>query len=104
MSGGNARYDSVSSFQSQIFELRLQVWGEPRTVDRRIIRGNPNVDSPDFVEIGIDAAGRVAQVVAVGHDGDADLLEALVRTRFQIDGNEELLKDPGHSLLSILQT
>lgn len=81
MAGGSARYDAVNYFFSDVFELSLSGWGEARLVDRRIIRGTPQVESPDFVEFGIAADGRLAQVIAVGHSGEDDRLRGLVARR-----------------------
>jgi hypothetical protein len=72
-------------------------------VDRRLLRGTPNVDAPAFAEIGVAADGRVAQVIAVGAVAEQDALRELVARRFAIDGNEERLKDPSTSLRDLLQ-
>jgi len=93
-------YIAVSSFSTQLFDLRLAVWGAPRSVDRRIIRGNPNVESPEVIEIGVDTSGRVAQVAAFGHVNEHPALASLVQRRLLMNGNEERLKDPGTPLES----
>jgi 3-phenylpropionate/trans-cinnamate dioxygenase ferredoxin reductase subunit len=104
MAGGDARYDAVNYFFSDVFDLSLSVWGEGRQVDRRLMRGTPNVDSPDFIEIGIAADGRVAQVLAIGHAGQDDLLKQLVGKRARLDGNEEALKDPATDLGELVRS
>jgi NADPH-dependent 2,4-dienoyl-CoA reductase/sulfur reductase-like enzyme len=94
MAGADVAYNAVNYFFSDVFTLSISAWGEARQVDRRLIRGTPNVDSPDFIEIGIAADGRIAQVLAVGHTGEDDDLRALVARRLQVDGNSERLRDP----------
>jgi 3-phenylpropionate/trans-cinnamate dioxygenase ferredoxin reductase subunit len=98
MAGGNGAYDRVGSFQTKVLGLSAKVWGEGRLVDRRLIRGNAKPDAPDFVEIGIAADGRIAQVIAVGHSNEDPVLEALVARRLPVNGNQEMLKDPAFPL------
>jgi hypothetical protein len=81
-----------------VFDLDVTVWGEPRLVERRLLRGTPNIDAPAFSEIGVAADGRVAQVVAVGKVTEHDALRELVTRRFAINGNEERIKDPATPL------
>ena len=102
MAGGDARYDAVNHFQTHAFDLELTGWGESRLVDRRHIRGNEKVEAPDFVEIGVAADGRIAQAIAIGHGGENELLEALVRQRVNVEGREESLKDPARALSELL--
>ena len=83
MAGGDASYQIVNHFNTRAFDLKLECWGEARLVDRRHIRGNVNVDAPDFIEIGVAADGRIAQVLAVGHSTEDRELEALVKQRRQ---------------------
>jgi len=103
MAGANNEYNAVNYFFSDVFELSLSAWGESRHVTRRLIRGNVNVDHPDFIELGIGDDGKIRQVLAIGHQGEDETLKALVRQRVQIDGNEESLKDPAYSLATLLQ-
>ncbi|MDP9172530.1 MAG: FAD-dependent oxidoreductase [Planctomycetota bacterium] len=95
MAGGDARYDAVTHFETEMLGLPIAVWGEAKQVDRRIIRGVPNLDAPGFAEIGVAADGRIAQVIAVGQTSESEragLLD-LVRRRAAVNGNEEKLKD-----------
>jgi NADPH-dependent 2,4-dienoyl-CoA reductase/sulfur reductase-like enzyme len=101
MAGQDVRYDAVSTFNSEIFGLRIEVWGAAKMVDRRILRGAP-ADNGNFVEIGVAADGRVAQVLAVNHSADAETLRELVRRRLNVSGKEEQLKDPTASLADVL--
>jgi 3-phenylpropionate/trans-cinnamate dioxygenase ferredoxin reductase subunit len=103
MAGADEAYSSVNYFFSDVFELTLSGWGQSRHVDRRLLRGTPNVEAPDFIEIGIAGDGRIAQVLALGHQGEDDLLRDLVARRFRVDGNEEAIKDPKVSLREILK-
>jgi 3-phenylpropionate/trans-cinnamate dioxygenase ferredoxin reductase subunit len=102
MAGGDVGYEVVNHFFSDVFELSLSGWGEPKQVDRRLIRGSTTIESPDFIEIGIAADGRVAQVLAINHAGEDALLRDLVGNRVRVDGHEEALKDPAFPLASLL--
>jgi 3-phenylpropionate/trans-cinnamate dioxygenase ferredoxin reductase subunit len=103
MAGADVRYDAVNTFFSDVFELTLNAWGAARLVERRLMRGTPNVESSDFVEIGVAKDGRVAQVLAVGHAGENDVLCELVRRRLSVEGIEESLKDPTTKLADLLR-
>jgi len=102
MAGEELAYNTVNRFGCTAFDLELVGWGEARLVDRRHIRANPNAQSPDFLEIGIASDGRVAQVLAVGHSDEHEILEALVKQRAAVAGNEEGLKDPARPLSDFL--
>lgn len=103
MAGADEGYRAVNRFSSHVFDVEMSAWGERRMVTHRLLRGTPNVDEPDFVEIGVDAAHRVAQVVAINHRGEDELLAELVRQRVNVDGREEAIKDPGNSLESLVK-
>jgi 3-phenylpropionate/trans-cinnamate dioxygenase ferredoxin reductase subunit len=94
MAGGEATYDVVSTFGTGVFDLVATVWGEPRLVDRRIVRGSTGGDDAAFAEIGIATDGRVAQVLAIGRGHDNEALPKLVARRLAVNGNQEQLKDP----------
>lgn len=95
MAGADRRYDEVSYFFSDVFDLSLSAWGESRLVDRCIVRGSTQLDGPNFIEFGIAADGRLAQVLAINHPGQDDLLKELLRRRLQVtDENEQVLRDP----------
>ena len=102
MAGRDVAYAAVNNFFSDVFELSLNGWGEARQVDRRLIRGSTSADAPDFVELGIGADGRLAQVLAVAHAGEDEVLRDLVGRRVRVNGNEEALKDPSFPLASLL--
>jgi 3-phenylpropionate/trans-cinnamate dioxygenase ferredoxin reductase component len=88
---------------TRVFDLDVRVWGEPRLVDRRLLRGTPSVESPAFAEVGVAADGRVAQVIAVGGvAAERDALRELVSRRFTIAGSEERIKDPAVPLRDVL--
>ena len=106
MTGANERYRDVNYFFSDVFDLTLSAWGEARQVDRRLMRGTPRIENGDFVEVGVSADGRVAQVLAVrpsGESADDDTLRELVGRRVRLNGNEERLKDPRYPLSDLLQ-
>lgn len=98
MAGGSARFEDLSHFTSRVFDLELAGWGEPRVVDHRIVRGNTALNGGNFVEIGVAADGRIAQVLAVNHPADHDLFAALVAARSNVNRKEERLKDPAWDL------
>jgi NADPH-dependent 2,4-dienoyl-CoA reductase/sulfur reductase-like enzyme len=103
MAGQDVRYQAVNHFFSDVFELSLNGWGESRQVERRLIRGNTTTDAPDFIELGVAADGRIAQVLAINHAGEDELLASLVGQRASINGHEELLRDPSFSLSTLLK-
>lgn len=102
MAGADEAYHAVNYFFSDVFELSMSAWGESRLVERRIMRGTPNVQSPDLIEIGVGSDGRVAQVVALGHGGEDQVLSDLVRQRVQVDGRENAIRDPRFDLAELL--
>ena len=102
MAGGETSYDSVNCFRTHVFDLQVVGWGESRQVDRRHIRGDVKLESPNFVEIGVAADGRIAQIIAVGHNDEDQTLESLVKQRASVDGKEESLKDPARPLSEFL--
>ena len=101
MAGGQLKYDVVSTFSTGAFDLTATVWGEPRLVDRRIVRGSTAGDQPNFAEIGIAADGRIAQVLAIGKNHDVERLRSLVENRVEVNGNQERLKDASVPLVDV---
>jgi NADPH-dependent 2,4-dienoyl-CoA reductase/sulfur reductase-like enzyme len=97
MAGAKTPYAAVNTFDTEVFDLKLKGWGEARQVDRRLIRAATN-DASDFIEIGIAADGRIAQILAINHAGEDAILKKLIAQRVKVDGNEETLKDPAFSL------
>lgn len=102
MSGDDLAYRAVNHFFSDVFELSISAWGEAKQVDHRLIRGTPNVEAPDFEEIGIGTDGRIAQVIAIGHAGEDGLLRELVARRLTLGENAEQIKDPTFPLSKLL--
>jgi NADPH-dependent 2,4-dienoyl-CoA reductase/sulfur reductase-like enzyme len=97
MAGGTAAYDEVTRWTTEVLGVTATVFGDERRVDRRIVRGSTADDTDGFVEIGVAADGRVAQVLAVGRGsgaGDVEGLRRLVANRVAVNGNEEQIKDP----------
>lgn len=111
MAGEERHCDAVNAFFSDVFDVHLQAWGDARFVHHRLIRSRlngcqsalrqPGV-TPELVEIGVAADGRVAQVLAIGHAEEHGLLHRLVETRFDVSGKEEQLKDPASDLRALL--
>ena len=102
MAGVRESYSVVNHFFSDVFDLSLNAWGDSRHIDRRLLRGTPNVEAPDFIEIGTAADGRIVQVLSVGHAGEDDVLRDLVGKRVKVEGNEEVLKDPTTDLRQLI--
>ena len=102
MAGGDAAYDEVTRWSTEVLGLTAVVFGDGRRVERRVVRGPMSDDAAGetagFVEVGIGADGRVAQVVAVGRGNgaaDVEALRRLVADRVAIDGDAaERLRDP----------
>ena len=105
MAGGDAVYDAVNTFFSDVFEWTMNAWGEARFVDRRIVRGGAqsSAEKADFVEFGIGSDGRIAQVIAVNHSGEDEIFKALVKGRVRTEGKEEVLREPGGDLRGLLE-
>jgi 3-phenylpropionate/trans-cinnamate dioxygenase ferredoxin reductase component len=102
MAGGDATYNAVNTFSTSVLDLKATVWGEPRLVERRIVRGVAAGDAASFIEIGIAADGRIAQTLAIGDGHDTQSLKDLVAQRFAVNGNQEQLKDAAIPLKSFL--
>jgi NADPH-dependent 2,4-dienoyl-CoA reductase/sulfur reductase-like enzyme len=94
MAGGDAKFQTASYFDSEVFGLELEAWGEARAVDRRIIRGLPSAESPQFIEFGVAADGRLAQIVTGARQERKELFASLIERRISVIGKEEQLKDP----------
>lgn len=94
MAGADDAYWGVNHFSSRIFDLELHVWGEPRLVHHRFVRGGGD----SVAEIGVDADGRVTQVLAVNRPTEHAAFERLVAERRQTSDQIEQLKDPSHRL------
>jgi len=103
MAGGNVKFESASYFDSEFLGLKVRVWGEARAVDRRIFRGAAGAENPRFIEFGVAADGRLAQIIAMQSPEPDELFAGAVERRLRINGNEEQLKDPAVPLDSILK-
>lgn len=98
MAGQLERYDEANYFESDVFDLKLRAWGDARSIERRIVRGNLNPEAPDILEFGISSDGRIGQVLAVNHMADEQVLRKLVHRRTQVEGKEGVLREPGADL------
>jgi NADPH-dependent 2,4-dienoyl-CoA reductase/sulfur reductase-like enzyme len=98
MAGGDASYDAVSTFTSEVFDLTLTVWGSSKHIARRLLRGTPTADAPAFAEIGIAGDGRISQVVAINGGAEHEALRKLVQNRADVAGQEERLRDANANL------
>ena len=98
MAGADFSYDGVSHFTSKVFDLDLSVWGDAKCVDRRILRGVTASETPDLIEIGVAADGRIAQILTLNHRTEDATIREWVRTRFNVLGKEDQLRDPQRPL------
>lgn len=102
MAGGNGGFDAVTHCTIRVLHVEINVWGEPRRVERRLIRGTTSGESPRFVEFGLAADGRIAQVLAVGDCQDTATLAELVRQRMRMVIDQDRLIDPDVPLRELL--
>jgi 3-phenylpropionate/trans-cinnamate dioxygenase ferredoxin reductase subunit len=102
MAAAQMRYDGVNSFFSDFLDITLRAWGDARFVDRRIVRGAPSVDSPQFAEIGVSSDGRVSQVLAIGRSQEHEAFRKMVAKRLNVLGNETVLNDPEKDIASLI--
>jgi NAD(P)H-nitrite reductase large subunit len=102
MAGERVAFSAVTSFTTEFFGLTARGFGQSKHLQRRLVRGTPNVEKPDFLEIGVAADGRISFVLAVGHHGDDAVIEEIIRRRVPVDGNEEMLADAGIPLRKLI--
>lgn len=95
MAGDAQRYDLVNKFVVHVGREPLTVWGEPRLVHHRIVRGGQ--EGSETIEFGVSADGRISLVAALGPAASASLAQ-LVRDRREVTGLEEQLRDPSAPL------
>src|SRR5207248_3301746 len=69
MTGETLAFNEVTHFRTEAFDIVADVWGDARHVNRRLLRGTPNLESPQFVEIGIGADNRVNQAMSISKAG-----------------------------------
>jgi len=98
MAGEEKAFEDVTHFSTELFGVPVWAWGHAAHIDRRLMRGAPNVESPDFAEIGVAGDGRISYAIGVGPHAADKLLPELVKRRVKINGNEERLTDPGQPL------
>lgn len=103
MAGGNAKFSVASYLHSEVFGLGIEVWGESRAVDRRILRGPIGSESPHFTEFGVASDGRLAQIVATSRQEPTEFFAGLIERRASVIGKEELLKDPSLAVERIME-
>ena len=101
MAGEEVKYDAVNNFFSDVYDWSMNVWGEARFVDHRIVRQGSG-EKVDLVEFGVGADGRIAQVIAVNHQGEDEVLRELVKRRVTITEREEVLREPAGDLRTLV--
>ncbi len=95
MAGLHEVYADVNHFGTELFGVKISVWGEARHVHHRLVRGLAGADGADFVEFGLTGDNRISQAIAINHADQHAALADLVRRRVDMAGREEVLKDPG---------
>jgi hypothetical protein len=60
------------------------------------------VDSPDFVEIGVDGGGKISQVVGINHSDEDEVLGELVKRGLSGNEHDALLRDACRKLRDLL--
>lgn len=60
----------LPGWHSEVFGLDIYAWGVARLAERRIVQDFTESGRPHLAEIGIDAAGRVCHVLALGRSSD----------------------------------
>ena len=103
MAGDDVKYDQVNCHTTQVLDLSASIWGESRHISHRIVRGMTSMESPDFIEIGVDNSGRISHVVAINHATENDTLRELVRRRLNANEHDAVLRDPSRSLAGLLR-
>lgn len=98
MAGGSERFSRVIGFTSLFLGKAFRSWGESRFVDRRVVR---QLTPTDLMEIGLDAEGRVAQVIATGELID-ETSAKLIENRTNLTGREDTVRDPNVPLSQLL--
>jgi 3-phenylpropionate/trans-cinnamate dioxygenase ferredoxin reductase subunit len=98
MAGQEAHYAGIAHYELTALGAHIEVWGEGRHIQRRLVRGNTAVEAADFIELGLDAQGQVVLAVAVNHTGDEARLAEMVRQRESVLGREEALQDASRPL------
>jgi NAD(P)H-nitrite reductase large subunit len=88
----------LPGWHSELFGLDVIAWGHARPIDRRVVRGNPSVASPNFAELGIDADGRICHAIIVGRAPERAAIRQLVDTRRPVAEMEERLRNPSTPL------
>ncbi len=101
MAGGEASLQTASYFCCGTFGLKLEVWGEARAADRRILRGLADAESHQFIEFGVAADGRIVQIITGSRQLPAEYFARLIERRATAAGKEEQLKDPNVPLEQI---
>ncbi len=95
MAGGDMKYDAVSFFDTEIFGVPIGIWGGQQPVDRRVVRNvSFSLESPQFIELGIDREDHIVQAIAVGRQDDGAILERWISQSVTVRGVEERFKDP----------
>lgn len=95
MAGANSAWKGVTVHRAEVGGTRVVVMGEPRFADRRIVR---DMGTAGLAEIGVDRQGKVASVVLIGLTELEEVFGELVRSRTDVSGREEALRDPKQPL------
>ncbi len=98
MAGAGERYDHLSYFFTDVFDLSLNVYGRPRAADRTVVRGELGEAADEgSVALG-ERERRVVSAILINDQEAMDACRRLVRTRATFD---DRLADPGADLAEV---
>lgn len=95
MAGADERYDHLSYFFTDVFDLSLNVYGRPTSAERTAVRGSLDGAPEDGCLAFGERDGRVVAAVLVNDQDSMEACRRLVRARAPFD---ERLADPGADL------
>jgi len=100
LAGAQERFDRVSMFFTDLFDLSLEVWGMPAEGDRIVLRGELS-DRSLFAWHLRD--GVVNAAILMGRpQEESEMVERIIRARVNVSGRIALLRDPRRPLGDLL--
>lgn len=106
LAGGDAGYDRVPYFWSDVFDLHLCLRGDtyPPSDENIVLYGDANAG--EFAELKHDDAGVLRGAIILSHDeakmdAISDVVEELIRARTNVKARESDITRPGFDLASL---
>lgn len=100
LAGGGERFDRVSMYFTDLFDLSLEVWGMPREGDRIVLRGDLTDRSIFAWHLRDDVVN--AAVLMGRPPEESELVEKIIRARLNVAGRIAHLRDPRKPLEDLL--